>query len=88
VLKAVSRALRKVRALGLEAKMARKGPLWEAWSKFKDVAEERLTFLSRVGDTQDRHQACYNIDVRLSPLFLCFSLIVHSAARRIHTIPF
>lgn len=59
VLRAVSRALRKVRSLGLEAKLVQRGAIWDAWSTFKYLAEERLEILSQSKDLQTR-QVCHN----------------------------
>ncbi|KAF8655013.1 hypothetical protein AX16_003284 [Volvariella volvacea WC 439] len=59
ILKIVSRALRRVRSLGVESRIAQPSALWDAWKRFKTLAEERINSLLQSGDTQDKYQACH-----------------------------
>lgn len=62
VLRVVSRSLRRIESLRLEAKMAKKGKLWDTWNKFKDIAHMRLELKS----FYDEHPSavCDNSGVR------------------------
>ncbi|RDB17076.1 hypothetical protein Hypma_001711 [Hypsizygus marmoreus] len=62
VLKAAQRGMKK--AQPLEAKMIRKGPLWESWSQFKKLADERIGMLSESNGGGDKHQVCFNPSCR------------------------
>ncbi|KAJ7506727.1 hypothetical protein B0H11DRAFT_2219415 [Mycena galericulata] len=42
VVRAAAKALKKIRKLGIEKHMDRRGPIMEAWSIFKEVLEERI----------------------------------------------
>lgn len=68
VLKVVARSLRRVRSTGVEGKMPAQGQLWDAWTRFKTLAEERLALQSQSSDTYDKHQICHMNTVRVFAL--------------------
>ncbi len=65
VLKVVARWLRRIRVQGVEAKVTQHGPLWDAWTEFKFLAEERFKIQSESNDPQDKFQVCYSNSVSL-----------------------
>ncbi|TFK75555.1 hypothetical protein BDN72DRAFT_444114 [Pluteus cervinus] len=64
VLKVVARWLRRIRIQGVEAKVTQHGPLWDAWTEFKFLAEERFKIQSESNDPQDKFQVCYSSSCR------------------------
>jgi hypothetical protein len=48
VLRTVSRSLKKIKALDLEAQVSRESPLWKLWVQFRGIATERLMIKSAV----------------------------------------
>lgn len=67
VCRAVARSFRNIDKERLEEGMTRIGPLWEAWSKFKALAEERLAFHAP-DEGQSTHYVCGNKQVRINAL--------------------
>lgn len=40
--RAAAKALNKIRNSGIEGRIERRGPIFEAWSTFKEILEERI----------------------------------------------
>lgn len=59
VVRAAAKALKKIRKLGIEQRLARGGPVFEAWSIFKKVLEERIEVAGKTV-----HLVCANKQVR------------------------
>lgn len=66
VLRALAKSFEDIRALGLEAKMAKSGRLWETWSRFKALFEERWEIQMGLEEFFSKsHKSCHNKEVRL-----------------------
>jgi hypothetical protein len=71
VLRQVAKSVKKAKALNLDSRMRKSGPLWDAWLLFKQLVEERMEIKAFYDDTRWlRSGGCENIEVFL--IFLEF----------------
>lgn len=59
VLRVAAKELKRIERLGLEDGINKKGPLWDAWTLFKNTAQERIEVAGKLV-----HRTCNNTKVR------------------------